>query len=50
MAAVVDDGSITHYQYQFTLPILIVDDERAENEETLGIELTWDSYFSRNTP
>ena len=42
------DGIITHYQYQFSVPILIVDDERAEADETFDISVEWDS-FSRPT-
>ena len=46
--AMLTDGSITHYQYEFSVPILIVDDERAENEETFRIDLEWDSFQSKN--
>ena len=41
------DGVITHYQYQFSVPILIVDDERAEADETFDISMEWDSYSRR---
>ena len=47
---VVSGGSITHYQHEFSVPILIVDDERAENEETFSIELGWDSYHESKNP
>ena len=44
MQPVESDGVITHYQYQFSVPILIVDDERAEADETFDISVEWDSY------
>ena len=44
MQPVASDGVITHYQYQFSVPILIVDDERAEADETFDISVEWDSY------
>ena len=39
--AVVSEGSVTHYESRISIPILIVDDERAENEESFSIELDW---------
>ena len=44
------EGVITHYQYQFSVPILIVDDERAEADETFDIKVEWDSYFQAENP
>ena len=42
------NGEITHYQYQFSVPILIVDDERAEADETFDISVEWYTYARRN--
>ena len=44
------DGTITHYEVAFSVPILIVDDERAENEETFSIEMEWDTYSQSKNP
>ena len=49
MQPVESDGVITHYQYQFSVPILIVDDERAEADETFDISVEWDSYSRGRT-
>ena len=49
MQPVASDGVITHYQYQFSVPILIVDDERAEADETFDISVEWDSYSRGRT-
>ena len=38
------DGVVTHYQYQVSVPILIVDDGRPEADETFDISVEWDSY------
>ena len=48
MEAVIVDGSVTHYRHESSVPILIVDDGRAENEETFSIELGWDSSHPQN--
>ena len=47
MQPVESGGVITHYQYQFSVPIFIVDDERAEADETFDISVQWDSYSRR---
>ena len=49
MQPVESDGTITHYQYQFSVPILIVDDERAEADETFDTSVEWDSYSRGRT-
>ena len=43
MQPVVSSNVITHYQYQFSFPIHIVDDDRAEADETFDINVEWDS-------
>ena len=48
MRPVVSGGVISNYQYQISVPILIVDDDRAEPDETFDVEVEWDSYQSKN--
>ena len=47
---VFSEGVITHYQYQFSVPILIVDDERAEADETFDVVVQWDSHHQSKNP
>ena len=49
MQPVESGGVITHYQYQFSVPILIVDDERAEADETFDISVEWGLYSRGRT-
>ena len=41
------NGIIEGYRYEMTVPIIIVDDERAEGDETFEVKLEWDSYSNR---
>ena len=44
------DGVVTHYQYQISVPILIVNDGRPEADETFDISVAWDSYHRSINP
>ena len=47
---VVVNGLVEEYRYQMTVPVIIVDDERAEDDETFHVHVEWlsDSLYNRN--
>ena len=40
------NGLVEEYRYEMTVPVVIVDDERAEGDETFDVKLEWSSYFN----
>ena len=50
MLPVIVNGIVEEYRDQFTVPIVIVDDERAEDTETFDIKVEWDSYHQSKNP
>ena len=50
MLPVIVNGIVEEYRHQITVPIIIVDDERAEDAETFDIKVEWDSYHQSKNP
>ena len=44
---VMENGLVQEYRYEMTVPIIIVDDVRAEGDETFDINVDWGSDFKR---